>query len=89
MRYKLESIALIGYEERILGKYPGLLDFNVKIEKRKNRIVPNSPDIWYDLYIEIADLEELDKLMVTLGHALIITRDSAGPKIFIQDDYFD
>lgn len=40
MRYKLESIALIGYEERILGKYPGLLDFNVKIEKRKNRIVP-------------------------------------------------
>ena len=89
MRYKLESIALIGYEERILGKYPALLDFNVTVEKRKNRLVPNSSDIWYELYIEIADLEELDKLTETLGHALIITRDSVGPKIFIEDDYFD
>ena len=91
MRYKLESITLYIKQEKILNKYPQLSDFNIEIVKREIERTYNKIEFWYEAYIEIADLEELNKLMGILGHDLIITitGDDLEPTILIYDGYID
>lgn len=91
MRYKLESITLYIKQEKILNKYPQLSDFNIEIVKREIERAYNKIEFRYEAYIEIADLEELNKLMGILGHDLIITitGDDLEPTILIYDGYID
>lgn len=91
MRYKLESITLYIKQEKILNKYPQLSDFNIEIVKREIERAYNIIEFRYEAYIEIADLEELNKLMGILGHDLIITitGDDLEPTILIYDGYID
>ena len=51
----------------------------------------NLIEVRYEAYIEIADLEELNKLMGILGHDLIITNtgDDLEPTILIYDGYIE
>ena len=91
MRYKLESITLYIKQEKILNKYPQLSDFNIEIVKREIERAYNKIEFRYEAYIEIADLEELNKLMGISGHDLIITitGDDLEPTILIYDGYID
>ena len=91
MRYKLESITLDIKQEKILNKYPQISDFNIELVKREIERAYNIIEFRYEAYIEIADLEELNKLMGILGHDLIITitGDDLEPTILIYDGYID
>lgn len=83
MRYKLESVHLYNHQEKILNEYPMLAKFNVEIVK---------VEFQYTSYIEIADLEELNKLRCILGRDLIITKtydESEEPLIIIYDGYIE
>lgn len=91
MRYKLESITLYIKQEKILNKYPQLSGFNIQFVKKEINRGCNLIEVRYEAYIEIADLEELNKLMGILGHELIITTtgDDLEPTILIYDGYID
>lgn len=91
MRYKLESITLYIKQEKILNKYPQLSGFNIQFVKKEINRGCNLIEVRYEAYIEIADLEELNKLMGILGRDLIITTtyDDLEPMIRIYDGYID
>ena len=91
MRYKLESITLDIKQEKILNKYPQLSGFNIQFVKKEINRGCNLIGVRYEAYIEIADLEELNKLMGILGRDLIITTtyDDLEPMIRIHDGYIE
>lgn len=91
MRYKLESVNLYINQERIFKKYPQLSGFNIQFVKKEINRGCNLIEVRYEAYIEIADLEELNKLMGILGHDLIITitGDDLEPTILIYDGYIE
>lgn len=91
MRYKLESITLDIKQEKILNKYPQLSGFNIQFVKKEINRGCNLIEVRYEAYIEIADLEELNKLMGILGRDLIITTtyDDLEPMIRIHDGYIE
>lgn len=92
MRYRLESVHLYNEQEEILNEYPQLAKFNIEIVKREIERGYNKIEFRYDVYIEIADLEELSKLMCILDCELIITKTYdklEEPLIMIYDGYIE
>lgn len=92
MRYRLESVHLYNEQEEILNEYPQLAKFNIEIVKREIERGYNKIEFRYDVYIEIADLEELSKLMCILDCDLIITKTYdklKEPLIMIYDGYIE
>ena len=92
MRYRLESVHLYNEQEKILNEYPQLAKFNIEIVKREIERGYNKIEFRYDVYIEIADLEELSKLMCILDCDLIITKTYDKLKetlIMIYDGYIE
>lgn len=92
MRYTLESVHLYNIQEEIFNEYPQLAKFNAEIVKREIEKTSNTVKFQYTPYIEIADLEELNKLRCILGRDLIITKtydELEEPLIMIYDGYIE
>lgn len=88
MKYKIESVELFLEQDKVLEKYPQLADFNVTIEREEKQL-RNQFLIKHIPYIEINDIEDLNRLVEALKCDVIVTGDNGEIKLMIYDGYIE
>lgn len=90
MRYEIESVNCATVKP-ITECYPQLEKYNLETQQREiTGLTTLKTFIHYRHYITLESLEQLNKLMIEVGHDLIIGEEADGvPVITIYDGYIE
>lgn len=87
MKYNIDAVSCNSENRNeLIEKYPKLRDFNYSIVERQVY-----GHIFYDSYIEITTLDELNRLISYVENAIICKPENehTNYKIIIYDDYIE